>query len=170
VSGDGRFTVFQSSATNLVAEASKSETNIFLRDTCLGVTASDGCTPSTILIGPETAGVATNSPAFAPWISASGRYISFISGISTRANGQDSVEGFLFVRDTCFGVTSPCTARTLAVAAPANSSQAPTLDVDQFLPVPIVSNGRVAAFSSMSPVSTAPVSGYGDVLLTLTSF
>jgi hypothetical protein len=38
------------------------------------------------------------------------------------------------------------------------------------LPVPIISNGRVAAFSSTSPVSTAPVSGYGDVLLTLTSF
>jgi hypothetical protein len=48
--------------------------------------------------------------------------------------------------------------------------QAPILDVDQFLPVPIVSNGHVAAFSSTSRVSTAPVSGYGDVLLTLTSF
>ncbi|MGD0402274.1 MAG: IPT/TIG domain-containing protein [Candidatus Acidiferrales bacterium] len=170
VSGDGRFVVFQSAASNLVVEASKSETNIFLRDTCLGATASDGCVPSTTLIGPETAGVATNSDAFAPWISASGRYISFISGISTSANGQHSVETFLFVRDTCVGVTSPCTARTVAVAAPVNSSQAPTLDVDQLLPVPIVSNGRVAAFSSTSPVSTAPVSGYGDVLLTLTSF
>jgi hypothetical protein len=170
VSGDGRFTVFQSSASNLVVEASKSETNVFLRDTCLGATASDGCVPSTTLIGPETAGVATNSDAFAPWISASGRYISFISGISTSANGQHSVEAFLFVRDTCVGVTSPCTARTVAVAAPMNSSEAPTLDVDQFLPVPIVSNGRVAAFSSKSPISTAPVSGYGDVLLSLTSF
>jgi hypothetical protein len=44
------------------------------------------------------------------------------------------------------------------------------LDVNQFLPVPVISNGRVAAFSSTSPVSTVPVSGYGDVLLTLTSF
>ncbi len=170
VSGDGRFVVFQSSASNLVAEASKSETNVFLRDTCLGATASDGCTPSTALIGPETAGVATNSDAFAPWISASGRYISFISGISTTAKRQQSVETFLFVRDTCFGATSACTARTVTVANPGNSLQAPTLDVNQFLPVPVVSNGRVAAFSSASPVSTAPVSGYGDVLLTLTSF
>src|SRR5277367_1823027 len=170
VSGDGRFVVFQSGASNLVVEASKSETNIFLRDTCLGATASDGCAPSTTLIGPEAAGVATNSDAFAPWISASGRYISFISGISTSANGQHSVGTSLFVRDTCVGMTSPCTARTVAVAAPANSSQGPILNVNQFLPVPIVSNGRVAAFSSTSPVSTAPVSGYGDVLLTLTSF
>ncbi len=61
VSGDGRFVVFQSSASNLVAETSKSKTNIFLRDTCLGATASDGCTPATTLIGPETAGVSTNS-------------------------------------------------------------------------------------------------------------
>jgi trimeric autotransporter adhesin len=170
VSGDGRFVVFQSSASNLVAEAPKSGTNVFLRDTCLGATAPDGCTPSTALIGAETAGITTNSHAFAPWISASGRYISFISGISTNAKPQHFVETFLFVLDTCFGVTSPCTARTVAVAAPVNSSQAPALHVDQFQPVPIVSNGRVAAFSSASPVSTAPVSGYGDVLLTLTSF
>jgi len=170
VSGDGRFIVFQSSASNLVAEVSKSATNVFLRDTCLGATASDGCTPSTVLIGPETAGVSTNSDAFAPWISASGRYISFISGISTYAKREHSVETFLFVRDTCFGATSACTARTVTVATPGSSSQAPTLDVNQFLPVPIISNGRVAAFSSTSPVSTAPVSGYGDVLLTLTSF
>jgi trimeric autotransporter adhesin len=170
VSGDGRFVVFQSDASNLVVETSKSKTNIFLRDTCLGATASDGCVPSTTLIGPETAGVATNSDAFAPWISATGRYISFISGISTSAKRQHSVGTSLFVRDTCVGVTSPCTARTVAVGAPRNPSQVPTLDVDQLLPVPIVSNGRVAAFSSTSPVSTAPVSGYGDVLLTLTSF
>ena len=170
VSGDGRFIVFQSSASNLVAEVSKSETNVFLRDTCLGATASDGCTPSTVLIGAETAGVSTNSDAFAPWISASGRYVSFISGISTYAKREHSVETFLFVRDTCFGATSACTARTVTVATPGSSSQAPTLDVNQFLPVPIISNGRVAAFSSTSPVSTAPVSGYGDVLLTLTSF
>ena len=170
VSGDGRFVVYQSSASNLVAEVSKSETNVFLRDTCLGATASDGCTPSTVLIGAETAGVSTNSDAFAPWISASGRYISFISGISTYAKREHSVETFLFVRDTCFGATSACTARTVTVATPGNSSQAPILDVNQFLPVPIISNGRVAAFSSTSRVSTAPVSGYGDVLLTLTSF
>jgi Tol biopolymer transport system component len=170
VSGDGRFVVFQSSASNIVADGSKSETNVFLRDTCLGATASDGCTPSTTLIGPESAGVATNSDAFAPWISVSGRYISFISGISTSVKLQYSEETFLFARDTCFGVTSACTARTVAVAAPVNSSQAPALRVDQFLPVPVISNGRVAAFASASPVSTAPVGGHGDVLLTLTSF
>ena len=170
VSGDGRFLVFQSSASDLVAETSKSKTNIFLRDTCLGATAPDGCAPATTLIGPDTAGVPTNSDAFAPWISASARYISFISGILTSAKRQYSVETYLFVRDTCFGVTSSCTARTIAVATPANALHATPLRVDQFLPVPIISNGRVAAFSSISPVPTAPTSGYGDVILTLTTF
>jgi len=170
VNGDGRFVVFQSSASNLVAGTSKSKTNVFLRDTCLGPTASDGCTPATTLISPETAGVSTNSDAFAPWISSSGRYISFISGISMIAKRQDSVETYLFVRDTCFGLTSSCTARTVAVATPANTSHATPLRVDQFSPVPIISNGRVAAFSSASPVPTAPTSGYGDVVLTLTTF
>jgi trimeric autotransporter adhesin len=170
VSGDGRFVVFQSSASNLVAEASKSKTNIFLRDTCLGATAPDGCIPATSLISPETAGVQTNSYAFAPWISASGRYISFISGISMSAKLQHSVDTYLFVRDTCFGVTGSCTARTVAVATPAKASHIPPLSVNQFSPVPIISHGRVAAFSSTSPVPAAPTSGYGDVILTLTTF
>ena len=170
VSSDGRFVVFQSSASNLVAQTSKSKTNIFLRDTCLGATAPDGCAPATTLIGPETAGVQTNSFAFAPWISASGRYISFISGISMSAKPQHFVDTYLFVRDTCFGVTSSCTARTVAVATPAKASQTPALSVDQFSPVPIISNGHVAAFSSTSPVPTAPTSGYGDVILALTTF
>ncbi len=170
VSGDGRFVVFQSNASNLVPEASKSQTNVFLRDTCLGATASDGCTPSTTLIGNETAGVATNSRSFAPWISASGRYISFISNLSTSAKRQHFVGTSLFVRDTCFGVTNSCTARTVSVATAANASEATTLRVDQSLPVPIISNGRVAAFSSTSPIPAAATNGYGDVLLTLTSF
>jgi len=170
VSGDGRFVAFQSSASNLAVDASGSATNVFLRDTCLGATASDGCAPSTTLIGAETAGISANSHAFAPWISASGRYISFISGVSANPKRQHFVETFLFVRDTCFGVTGACTARTVAVAAPVNSSQAPALTVDQFVAVPVILNGRLAAFASTSAVSTAPVSGYGDVLLTLTSF
>ena len=173
VSGDGRFVVFQSSASNLVAEVSKSKANVFLRDTCLGGTASDGCVPSTTLIGPETAGITTNTgefDEFAPWIDATGRYISFIAGISTSAKRQHVAQTFLFVRDTCFGVASGCSARTITAAAPGNSSRTPALTVDQLLPVPIISNGRVAAFSSRSPVSTAAVGGYGDVLLALTSF
>jgi len=170
VSGDGRFVVFQSSASNLVAETPKSKANIFLRDTCLGATSPDGCVPATSLVSPETAGVQANSYAFAPWISASSRYISFISGISMSAKLQHSVDAYLFVRDTCFGVTSSCTARTVAVATPAKASYIPPLSVDQFSPVPIISNGRVAAFSSTSSVPAAPTSGYGDVILTLTTF
>jgi hypothetical protein len=170
VSGDGRFVVFQSNASSLVTEGAKSKTNVFLRDTCLGATAPDGCTPSTTLIGAQSAGVATDSDAFAPWISASGRYISFISGVSTSAKRQHFVETYLFVRDTCVGATTSCIARTITVAAPVNGSQVTTLRVDQFLPVPVIANGRVAAFSSTSPIPAAPTSGYGDVLLTLTSF
>jgi hypothetical protein len=170
VSGDGRFVVFQSNASNLVAEAPKSKVNIFLRDTCLGPTASDGCAPSTTLIATEAAGVTANSDAFAPWISPSGRYLSFISGISASTKRRSSEETFLFVRDTCFGVTSACAARTVGVATPANSSPGTALNVAQFLSVPMIANGRLAAFSSTSPVPTAPTSGNGDVVLTLTSF
>jgi IPT/TIG domain-containing protein len=170
LSGDGRFVVFQSTASNLVTEPSKSKTSVFMRDTCLGATASDGCTPTTTLFSSRNPGIATNADALAPWISASGRYVSFVAGISASAKRGSNVEKYLFARDTCFGATSPCAPHTIAVAAPANLSQATTLRVDQLFPVPIVSDGRMAAFLTTSPVATAPTSGYGDVVLTLTSF
>jgi hypothetical protein len=80
------------------------------------------------------------------------------------------VEKYLFAHDTCFGATRPCAPRTIAVAAPANRSQTATLRVDQLFPVPIVSNGRLATFLTASPLTTEPTSGYGDVVLALTSF
>jgi len=171
LSGDGRFVVFQSAASNLVAEPSKSKASVFMRDTCLGATAPDGCTPSTALLSSQAVtGVAANSDAFTPWISASGQYVSFISGTSASAKRGSNVEKYLFARDTCLGATSPCAPRTIAVAAPANASQTTTLRVDQLFPVPIVSNGRLAVFLTASPLTTEPTSGYGDVVLALTSF
>ena len=168
LSGDGRFVVFQSAASNLVSEPSNSKTSVFLRDTCLGPTASDGCTPLTTFISSQAvAGGASNADAFTPWISASGRYVSFISASAKRGSNG---EKYLFARDSCFGATRPCAPRTIAVAAPANRSQTATLRVDQLFPVPIVSNGRLATFLTASPLTTEPTSGYGDVVLALTSF
>jgi Tol biopolymer transport system component len=172
VSADGRFVVFQSRASNLAAGASSGKFSIFLRDTCLGATAPDGCAVSTSLVPTSTMhGAAGNSDVHAPWISASGRYISFLGSISQASSAQGSRrETALFVRDTCFGVMTSCTPRTVPVAVPGSASQQPALRVDQSRAVPIISSGHIAAFFSTSSVPSAPSSGYGDVFLTLTSF
>jgi len=172
VSADGRFVVFQSRASNFAVGASNGKFSVFLRDTCLGATAPDGCAPSTTLVAaPGMYGAAGNSDVRAPWISASGRYISFLGGGSAASNPPASQrETALFVRDTCFGVMASCAPRTLQVAAPSSASQQRALRVDQSRAVPITSSGRIAAFFSASPVPAAPSSGHGDVILTLTSF
>jgi len=172
VSADGRFVVFQSRASNLTAGASSGKFSIFLRDTCLGATAPDGCAASTALVSaPASHGAVGNSDFHAPWISASGRYISFLGGVSPASSAQDSKrETALFVRDTCFGIMTACTPRTVPVAVPGSASQQPALRVDQSRAVAIISSGRIAAFFSTSSVPSAPSSGYGDVFLTLTSF
>lgn len=172
VSADGRFVVFQSRASNLAADASSAKFSVFVRDTCLGATAPDGCTPATTLVGaPGMYGAAGNSDVRAPWISASGKYISFLGSISPAPNPSGSKrETALFVRDTCFGVMTSCTPRTIAVAVPGSASQLPALRVDQSRAVPLTSSGHIAAFFSTSTVPSAPSSGYGDVFLTLTPF
>ena len=48
LSADGRYVAFQSDSTDLVAGAPSGFTDVYIRDTCLGVT---GCTPTTTRVG-----------------------------------------------------------------------------------------------------------------------
>jgi hypothetical protein len=84
MSGDGRFVVFQSIATNLVAfdpNPAASWTEIYGRDTCAG--APEGCYPSTVRIAVTTpqpnAFVPGDYPSGLPVISRDGHYVVFIS-------------------------------------------------------------------------------------------
>lgn len=78
VSGDGRFVVFDSSATNLVTPAT-SGNQVFVRDTCKSSSGSvSGCTPSTVLIS-----VSNGSPTggFNAAISDDGHFAAFVTTI-----------------------------------------------------------------------------------------
>jgi len=185
LSGDARFVVFESqpaaSATGNAAQLSKS----FLRDTCLGDTAPDGCVPSTTLIANDSTATATKTLNFSPAISASGRYISFVSGASAAAvpAGQIATEGSLVVRDTCFSAVLPCTPHTYAVSdatavfsgtraslvVSSNSKSAP-LVADRYTAAPLSADGRFAVFYAPDTIAAQPASGAGDVYLTVTPF
>lgn len=122
ISVDGRLVAFGSGATNLVATSlPASQGNLFVRDTCNG--APSGCTPSTSLISLANDGSIANcgSPGNqgGTSLSASGRLVSFGS-IATNLSPDDtntacSTED-IFVRDTCFGVSSGCTPSTVRVS------------------------------------------------------
>jgi hypothetical protein len=185
LSGDARFVVFESqppaASNGNAAQVSKA----YLRDTCLGDTAPDGCVPSTTLITNETTTTATKTLNFSPAISASGRYISFVSGadVATAPAGQVATEGSLVVRDTCFGAVLPCTAHTYAVSeATAVISAAHTalvvsganksapLAADRYSAAPLSADGHFAVFYAPDTIAAQPASGVGDVYLTVTPF
>jgi beta-lactam-binding protein with PASTA domain len=81
VSADGRFVVFVSSAGNLpgLATASSFGQQVFLRDTCLSNGAAvAGCTAQTYLIS-QVSGQPGGTDSWSPFISADGRYVTFVS-------------------------------------------------------------------------------------------
>jgi Tol biopolymer transport system component len=170
ISGRGRFVIFVTQAAGASSTESAAPQQLLMRDTCLGPTAPDACVPNTTLISGGTASIPGYPSAFSPWISASGRYVTFVAGASeTSNNGQAPYEGYLFVRDTCFGASAGCTARTSLIAAPGAAAQGSGLGVYKFSSVPLTADGRFAVFFSPYAVPASPASGFGDVYLTTTS-
>jgi Tol biopolymer transport system component len=172
ISGRGRFVAFvsQAAGTGAASGESASAQQLLLRDTCLGGTAPEGCLPSTTLISAGASAIPGYSGTFSPWISASGRYVTFVAGAAETSNtNQAPPEGYLFVRDTCFGATATCAPRTSLVAAPGAETQPSPLSIYKFTSVPLTADGRFAVFYSPFSVPASPSSGFGDVYLTTAS-
>ena len=75
LSGDGRFVVFSSSATNLIAGGNPAA-QVFVRDTCMSSGGSiSGCTRSTVLISSDSTGTPTGG--FGAAISDDGHFAAF---------------------------------------------------------------------------------------------
>jgi Tol biopolymer transport system component len=169
ISGDGRFVVFQSAASNL-ADRSGAGQQIYLRDTCAGSTAPFGCAPSTTRISagsivPDAAG------GYSPAISASGRYISFIAQTRNEdAPAGSGNAGYIVVYDSCFGATGACSPHVMELAAADSSGSEVPLTGDIRVHVPVTNDGGLAAFFTFQPVPKLRASGFGDVFLTTTPF
>ena len=147
LSNDGRFITFESDNSS---SGDLSAAQIYLRDTCLGSTSPSGCTPSTSLIA---------SGAAEPFISGSGRYITYVAG-QNAADASGTTAGALYVFDTCFGGTLPCTPATSPVT---------DASVQVSLGAPMNADGSVTAFASKNAIAALPSSGLGDVYVVPTS-
>jgi Tol biopolymer transport system component len=133
ISGLGRYVVFISTATNLVAgQGVTTSANIFRRDLQ---------TATTVLVSVSTNGVdGANGDCSSPVISQDGRYITFLSGAGNLVPGvSGGSTGFYrtFLRDIIAGTT---TALTNALYAPSASTFPPSMSAD----------GRYVAYSSSS--------------------
>lgn len=95
VNSDGRFVVFQTSASNLVPNDNNGTIDVFLRDMQRNTTECISVTP---------AGIPANNASTYPSISADGRYVAFSSAASDIIPGLIHVGG-IYVRDRVLGIT-----------------------------------------------------------------
>jgi hypothetical protein len=156
LSGNGRFAVFNSVATNLVAGVVSGNVHTFLRDTCIGAPA--GCTPSTILIDVPFDGSAEPNSAVEgsdpSSVSDDGRYVLFASdaGNLVAPGGPPAGGRFqVYLRDTCIGGPAGCTPSTQLVSVPGGPLQTSFTNLRVFQG--LSADGRYAAFQSTNVVT-----------------
>lgn len=147
LSANGRYVAFQSDSTNLVPGAASGFTEIFVRDTCLGVTSA--CSPFTVRVSVADDGTLPNGNSRSPAISANGRYVAFDSSASNLIPG--SINGIngradVFLRDTCTGAPAACVPRLMNVSVATDGSQAN----DDARAATISAEGRFVAFNSVA--------------------
>jgi hypothetical protein len=97
VSGDGRYVVFMSDATNLVAGDTNGVADVFLRDRQGGGTTS--------LVSVSTGGAKGDDQSIPGSISADGRYVVFHSLATNLVPGDTNGTWDVFVRDRQLGTT-----------------------------------------------------------------
>lgn len=86
--GNGRYVLFVSVATNILASATN-QFGVYVRDTCAGVGA--GCAPTTKLVSLDRAGAFVPSRADGSAISADGRYGAFVVFANSGPNSDQAV-------------------------------------------------------------------------------
>ena len=137
VSGDGRYVVFASHASNLVAGDTEGFGDVFLRDLETGTTVRVSETP---------AGAGGNQTSWNPDVSNDGRYVTYRSSASNLGwNGGNKNDVLLWDRIT--GETTP-------VTDPLSPEQLDTLDGADGSPR-ISGDGSTVAFVTDDPTLTA---------------
>jgi Concanavalin A-like lectin/glucanases superfamily/PA14 domain/FG-GAP-like repeat/RTX calcium-binding nonapeptide repeat (4 copies)/WD40-like Beta Propeller Repeat len=118
ISGDGRYIVFQSNASNLVTGDNNDSSDVFVYD-------QNTSTTKRISIGNNNSD--SNGASFDPSISDDGRYIVFISGAANLAAGDNNYLDDVFIYDQVAQTTSIITNNGVQ---PNGFSYAPKISAD----------------------------------------
>ena len=97
ISADGRFVVFRSAATNLVAGDSNATADIFLHVVATGVTTR---------VSTSTVGGQSNGASQTPAVSAGGRFVVFASVATNLTTADNNGVQDIFLKDTSTGATT----------------------------------------------------------------
>ena len=151
ISGDGRYVVFASHATNLVPGDTQSHADVFLRDRDTdadGVFDEPGAVATTRLsVGPG--GVAADADSGNPIITPDGRYVVFESAATNLLPGAVPGVNQIYRLDRVSGALLRLSQSEAGAAADRNSWSAAISD-----------NGDVVAFSSDATNLTPPRPGF----------
>ena len=162
---NGRVVAFASTATVLGAPSGGVQ-EIYERDTCQG--APTGCTPQNKLVSVATDGVTPgNALSESPSLENTGEYIAFSSQASnltaTTVGGLENV----YVRNSCLGQPSTCSATTALVSVSAVQATGNGASLN-----PVISgNGSIVSFySAASNLVNNDLNGFPDIFLAFSTF
>ena len=130
ISANGRFVAFRSLASNLVADDTNGQSDIFVHDRRTGATER---------VSVDSSGIQANNRVsdLLPAISADGRYVAFGSQASNLVAGDTNDREDIFVHDRRTGATERVSVDSSGVQADGNSNE-PAISAD----------GRYVAFVS----------------------
>lgn len=97
ISGDGRYVVFISAATNLVVGDSNNQSDVFVRDRQTGTITRESV---------DSAGVQGNGKTYWPVVSADGRFVAYHADATNLVADDTNASSDVFVRDRLTGVTT----------------------------------------------------------------
>jgi len=148
ISGDGRYVLFRSNATNLVAGDTNAADDLFVRD-CTSLT--------TTRVSLTNASGQANSYSFMGKISNDGRYVVFSSLASNLVAGDTNVAEDVFVRDRTLNTTA-------RVSVSSSGAQTPAGGIGSVKPS-ISDDGRYVVFTAYDDTLAA-----GDTNLVADSY
>ncbi len=146
ISSDGRYLLFESTASDLVADDTNNASDIFVRDRING---------TTLLVSTTPAGTSGNGTSRSPVMTPDGRYVAFVSAATNLVVGDTNGIPDVFVRDLQSGTTVLASAGAQSTGSMLlrSSSETPDLTPD----------GRFVAFYSAATNLVPGVTNAGEV-------
>ncbi len=162
ISGDGRYVVFLSNATNLVTGDTNNRADLFVRDTCLGAVACGATTTRVSVAGDGSQ--SNNSVTARHTVSADGRYVAWPSNASNLVANDTNNRADVFVRDTCAGAVGGCVPSTTRVSVdPAGGEVVGSSGITA---TAFSADGRYLAFDSAATnLVTGDTNGFIDMFV-----
>jgi|SRR5579859_1713789 len=163
ISGQGRYVVFHSLASNLVSNVGTNQIDVFVRDTCN--TAPSGCVPTTTRVSIAADGTQGNGPSFRQEITGDGRFAVFMSYATNLIPGGVSGPPHIFVHDSCTAAQPSCMPSISLVDVASDGNQANDR-ADNTAPPAISPDGTVVAYGSFaSNLVSGKTNGVEDVFV-----